>query len=351
MSGGGTSPDVDVLVVGGGPIGLAVAIEACLAGLRALVVEPRAAPIDKACGEGLMPGAVTALANLGVHPTGHALSGITYIAGDRIADHAFESGEGLGVRRTSLHRALTLRAEELGVEFALGRADGVVQDADSVTAAGIRASWLMACDGLHSAVRRATGLERPARTGSRRRYGIRRHFALEPWSDRVEVHWGQRAEAYVTPVADGVVGVALLGPPHRDYEASLDAFPDLRARLRGAECLGPPLGAGPMLQRATARTVGRVRLVGDAAGYVDALTGEGIRVGLAQAAAAIRTLEPDVERSGASYERAWALATRDYRLITASLLAVARSPLRRGIVPVSAAIPGLYGNVVERLAR
>ena len=105
MSGAAASTDVDVLVVGGGPIGLAAAIEARLAGLSALVVEPRAAPIDKACGEGLTPGAVTALARLGVHPVGHAIRGITYIAGDRMADHAYRYGDGLGVRRTALHEA------------------------------------------------------------------------------------------------------------------------------------------------------------------------------------------------------------------------------------------------------
>jgi len=155
----------------------------------------------------------------------------------------------------------------------------------------------------------------------------------------------------VTPLAEGVVGVALLGPPRGDFETGLAAFPDVQSRLGEAVRLGPALGAGPMLQRTRARTAGRVRLVGDAGGYVDALTGEGIRVGLAQAAAAIATLGPEVPRSSASYERAWVTATRDYRLITGGLLAVARSPLRRSIVPVSAAIPGMYGTFVERVAR
>ena len=102
-----------------------MAIEARLAGLRALVVEPRASPIDKACGEGLMPGAVTALARLGVHPTGHVLSGITYIAGDRTADHAFSDGEGLGVREPPCTRRSSTRAAELGVEFLAAKVDAV----------------------------------------------------------------------------------------------------------------------------------------------------------------------------------------------------------------------------------
>ena len=248
-------------------------------------------------------------------------------------------------------RRLGARAAELGVEFLAAKVDTVDQDPNGVTASGVRAQWLLACDGLHSTVRRATGLELPARPGRSRRYGVRRHFGLEPWGDRIEVHWGQRAEAYVTPVAEGIVGVALLGSPHLDFDAGLDAFPELRARLAGAASLGPTLGAGPLLQRTRARTAGRVRLVGDAGGYVDALTGEGIRVGLAQAAGAVATLGPDVAISSASYERVWAAATRDYRLITKGLLTVARSPLRRAIVPVSATIPGLFATVVERVAR
>ncbi|WP_426595062.1 NAD(P)/FAD-dependent oxidoreductase [Cellulomonas sp. McL0617] len=351
MSGARTRPDVDVLVAGGGPVGLAVAIEARLAGLRTVVVEPRTTPIDKACGEGLMPGAVAALARLGVHPAGHPLTGIRYLSGDRAADHLFTGATGLGVRRTALHLALAIRAEELGVEVLAGKVDTVAQDAGSVTAAGIRAAWLMACDGLHSTVRRQLGLDRPARAAHRRRYGIRRHYRVAPWTDLVEVHWGRHVEAYVTPVAPDVVGVALLGPPHHDYDRSLDSFPDLRRHLGAAPTLGPPRGAGPLLQRTSARTAGRVRLVGDASGYVDALTGEGVRVGLAQATAAVRTLGPDVDRSSAEYEKAWTAATRDYRLITSGLVAAAGSPLRRSIVPLAAAAPGLYGGIVERLAR
>jgi len=346
-------PAIDLLVVGGGPVGLAVAIEGRLAGLSVVVVEPRATPVDKACGEGLMPGAVAALARLEVHPAGHPLTGIRYVAGDRSVDHLFTRAAGLGVRRTTLHLALAIRAEELGVEVVTGKVDTVTQDGESVAAAGITARWLMACDGLHSTVRRQVGLGRApsARGKGDRRYGVRRHYQVAPWSDLVEVHWGRHVEAYVTPVSDTVVGIAMLGPAHYDYERSLDAFPVLRRHLGQAPTLGPPRGAGPLLQRTRHRTAGRVRLVGDASGYVDALTGEGVRVGLAQAAAAVRTLGDDVARSNAAYERAWSAATRDYRLLTSGLVAAASSPLRRSIVPLAAASPRLYGGIVERLAR
>jgi flavin-dependent dehydrogenase len=342
--------DADLLVIGGGPVGLAVAIEGRLAGLSVIVVEPRTTPVDKACGEGLMPGAVAALTRLGVHPDGHTLSGIRYLRGTVVADHPFAVAPGLGVRRTVLHAALARRAHELGALVVTARGGAVEQDESSVWCAGIRGRWLLACDGLHSTVRRQVGLAVHRRTAGRR-FGVRRHFRVQPWTDRVEVHWGRFVEAYVTPVADDVVGVALLGPARHDFDSTLETFGALRRHLGDAQTLGPARGAGPLHQQTRRRTAGRVRLVGDASGYVDALTGEGVRVGLAQARAAVATLEEDVHRSNAAYEKAWTAATRDYRLLTSGLIAAAASPLRRGIVPLAAAAPGLYGAVVERLAR
>ncbi|WP_298457094.1 NAD(P)/FAD-dependent oxidoreductase [uncultured Cellulomonas sp.] len=344
-TGWGTGPDTDVLVVGGGPVGLAAAIEARLAGLDVVLVEPRPGPVDKACGEGLMPGSVRALDRLGVHPEGHPLLGVRYLDPTRRVTHLFRGTAGRGVRRTALHGALAARAAELGVHRHEARVTDLEQTDGAVTAAGVRARWLLGCDGLHSTVRRLAGLEAPAR--GPRRYGIRRHFRLAPWADVVEVHWGPRAEAYVTPVGDGLVGVALLGPPRTDFATTLAGFPDLAARLAGAEPDGPVRGAGPLLQRTWARTRGRVRLVGDASGYVDALTGEGMRVGFAQAAAAVATLDDPPER----YERAWAASTRDYRYLTSGLVTAATSPARRGIVPLATRAPAVFGAVVERLAR
>jgi flavin-dependent dehydrogenase len=341
--------DTEVLVVGGGPIGLAAAIEARLAGLTVTVVEPRTAPIDKACGEGLMPGSLAALARLGVDPPGHRIVGISYRDGRRPADHEFASGAGRGVRRTTLHTALLARSVELGVEHVMGRVGIVTDSPGMVEAAGVRARWLLACDGLHSTVRRRSGLQVPAeRSGPLQvppRYGLRRHFRVPAWTDFVEVHWSRTTEAYVTPVADDLVGVALLGPRGLDYDVALQAFPELTGRLSGAEPAGPVRGAGPLRQRSVKRTIGNIRLVGDASGYVDALTGEGLRVGFAQASAAIGHIDDPV-----GYERAWAHVTRDYWLLTTGLIAWATSPARGAIVPVARRAPAVFGRVVDVLA-
>lgn len=354
---------IDVLVAGGGPIGLAAAIEARLAGLTVTVVEPRSGPIDKACGEGLMPGAVAALARLGVDPAGHVLTGISYQDRTRRVDHGFRHGSGRGVRRTVLHAALGERAHELGVHLVPGRVDSLDQDAEAVTASlggpgladgptgDIRARWMLGADGLHSTVRELAGLAAPPRHA--RRFGLRRHFAVAPWNDLVEVHWtrvpgGGPAEVYVTPVGAAEVGVAVLGPQHTDYDEAVFSIPHLAARLDGADLTTTTRGAGPLRQRTRSRTAGRVLLVGDASGYVDAITGEGIRVGLAQVRAAIDCI---VAGDPGRYEHAWREATRDYRMLTSGLVALGNSPLRRAIVPAARSLPGVYGAIVERLAR
>ena len=336
----------DLLVAGGGPVGLAVAIEARLAGLTVALVEPRAGAIDKACGEGLMPGALPLLQRLGLDPDGMPLAGVSYRSGSRRADHRFRSGAGRGVRRTTLHTALAARAHELGVERVEGRIDSIAQDATSVTAAGRTASWLIAADGLHSTVRRLVGLERPAR--GLKRYGLRRHYAVAPWSDLIEVHWTPRAELYVTPVAADTVGIAVLGPAKTDLDDVIASVPELAARLAGRQFVSELRGAGPLRQRTAARTAGRVLLAGDASGYVDAITGEGLRLGLDQARLAVAAVAAD---DPARYEREWRRSTRDFRVLTDGLVRAASSPLRGAIVPAASRLPGLYGAIVERLAR
>ena len=341
-------PDADVLIVGSGPVGLVAAIEARMAGLSVITIEPRTGPIDKACGEGVMPGAVAALQRLGVHPAGRVISGFRYQDARRSVKYRFRGSAGLGVRRTTLHAALSARAAELGVETVAGSVREVEQDEDGVRAAGVHGSWLLGADGLHSAVRRLVGLERAAAVSASRRYGQTRHFQIAPWTDVVEVHWGSSAEVYVTPVADDLVGVAVLGTRGVRYADALAGVPTLAERLDGAEAEAPVRGSGPLRQRTRARTAGRVLLVGDASGYVDALTGEGLRVGFAQAAAAIEAIRAG---DAAHYERQWRIRTRDFRALTGGLLALATSPLRPGIVPVAAAAPVLFGAAIERLAR
>ncbi len=309
--------DADLIVCGAGPAGLASALHAARAGLEVVVFDPRASPIDKACGEGLMPGAVRELDALGVTLNGSPLGGIRYTDGRTQAEARFRRGPGRGVRRTELQTALMDAVAAAGVTMRPERVDSISQDDASVQAGGLRARYLIAADGLHSPIRRQLGLDRPS--GADPRWGLRQHFAIEPWTDLVEVHWGARSEAYVTPVGPQLVGVALLGSDRAPFAEALQAFPALRERLPldlgdGASTVR---GAGPLRQRVAARMAGRVLLVGDASGYVDALTGEGIAVSLACARAAIDCI---VDGTPARYEQRWRALSRRYRLITESLL-------------------------------
>ncbi|WP_197378543.1 NAD(P)/FAD-dependent oxidoreductase [Mycolicibacterium mengxianglii] len=335
-----TGFDADVLVVGGGPGGLGVALHARAHGLSVIVAEPRESPIDKACGEGLMPGGLAALADLGVDPAGMPFRGIAYSDGTRRAQACFRNGVGRGVRRTTLHAALVDRAKEVGTVWVSAKVTSVAQDADGVSAAGIRARYLVGADGLHSAVRRSVGITSVA--GRPRRVGLRTHYTVPVWSDFVEVHWSPRGEAYVTPVEPNLVGVAILSSERAD----LSCFPWLQARLEGA-AHGRERGCGPLRQVVSRRVAGRVLLVGDAAGYEDALTGEGMSLAVKQAAAAVAAIATD---RPADYEKDWHRITRRYRLLTRALVLGTATPFgKRAIVPSAAAVPAAFGLAVNTL--
>ncbi|MGA7463833.1 MAG: NAD(P)/FAD-dependent oxidoreductase [Mycobacterium sp.] len=337
---------IDLLVVGGGPAGLATAIHGARAGLDVAVVERRRGSVDKACGEGLMPHTLRHLERLAVYPYGKPIRGISYWDGEQHVDAKFRPGNGRGVRRTVLHGALIDAAVEAGVEIHHDEIRGISQDADSVRAGRWQARYLAAADGLHSPIRRSLGLEQPS-TGARR-WGIRRHVQTAPWSDHVEVHWALGAEAYVTPVADDCVGIALLTSQRGGFDCHLEKFPALRDRIAGHPH-EPDRAAGPLRQKVSNRTAGRVLLVGDAAGYVDALTGEGL--GLAFGAAEL-LVDCVLANRTEDYDRCWRQLTRRYRLLTAALLqASAYAPARSRIVPAAVAMPTAFTRIVNLLAQ
>lgn len=341
----------DVAIVGGGPAGLATAIAAAEHGLSVVVLERRPEAPDKACGEGILPPGVTALERLGVLsflPPGGSrrFAGVRFVQEDgAAAEVRLPSGGGLGVRRTVLVDAMARRARDAGVAIrhrcAVSAFERRHDTAALATSHGtVEARIVVAADGLHSRLRRMAALDGPV--ARRRRFGVRRHFALRPWTDFVEVHVDALAEAYVTPVSDGVVNVnvawedgAVCRPT---LETLLERFPALAARLAGAAAVSDVSGAGPMACAALHRTADRLVLVGDAGGFLDSISGDGLSMAF-NSALLLGPLLPGAIRRGAtqrslrSYERGAASMFRRYRAVTNGLLWLARHPsVRRPLV-------------------
>jgi flavin-dependent dehydrogenase len=272
-------PDTDVLVVGGGPAGLAAAIAARRKGFSVAVVDAAVPPIDKACGEGLMPDALKALAELGVEipaGTGVPFRGIRFIGEDVSFAADFPAGSGLALRRTALHQILADAAAQAGVELHWGTPSGELSD--------VKSRWIIGADGHASRVRKWAGLDRWRRV--RERLGFRVHYQIVPWTDHVEVYWHPEFQMYVAAVAADQVMVAVLcHDPQVRVEEALESFPDLRDRLGNAPRTTMERGGISATRRLWVVTQGSVALIGDASGSVDAITGEGLGLAFRQSLA------------------------------------------------------------------
>ena len=352
----------DVVIVGGGPAGLAAAIGGASRGLRVMVLEKRNWPLDKACGEGLMPSGLRALDRLGAlalidRTESSPFAGVRYVQEDgSFAEARFVGQGGLGIRRTALTAALAQRADDLGVilrPHTKVRGFRLLGDRVSMRVDGepIEARLLVAADGLASPLRHCAGLDLP--TTAPRRFGVRQHFRCPAFSPFVEVHFADGVEAYVTPAGAVRVGVAFLWDvgklrKHLLIEELLDSFPAIRERLRGASPDSEPRGAGPLFRAVRTRTADRFVLLGDAAGYVDAITGEGLSLAF-HCAEALAAILPSALARGAGrealrpYEEESARAYRRYSLVARGVLGLSRHPsLRHAIVRLLGRQPWLF---------
>lgn len=279
----------DVFVIGGGPSGLGAAIAARQQGLRVVVADGAKPPIDKACGEVLMPDAITALERLGVTvpaAEAYSLRGVRFLSSGLCAETVFPSNSsGLSIRRTTLHRIMTERAAALGADLLWQRTvTGISRQNVQLGEHSIGARWIVGADGANSRVRRWANLEAQSRSGLR--YAFRRHYRVSPWTDRMEIYWGKRVQGYATAVSNEQVCVAVASrDPGLRLEESLSALPELSARLRGAETVSAERGSVTANRKLKRVWRGNVALIGDASGTVDAITGEGLGLSFSQAVA------------------------------------------------------------------
>lgn len=273
---------------------MAAAIHGALAGLRVLVFDNAGIDFDKPCGEGLMPLALKRLGMLGVIiPESYPLTGIHYLLpgkGEmkRIEATFVEGHCGIGVRRKVLRRAMWERALALGVEIQEETVRSVMNLNHGIRVNERTSDYLVVAEGLHSQTTRKLNLLRPR--SKKNRFGVRQHFQVRPWSNFVEVWWGDFFEIYVTPVAPEVINIALLSERPISLKQALDAFPILKEKLATVSTLDKIAGAGPLLHRTSKKRQGRILLAGDAAGFIDAMTGEGNTLALGSGMAASQAI-------------------------------------------------------------
>lgn len=350
---------VDVVVVGGGPAGAAAAAGLARRGAAVVLVEASEHPRPKACAEYASPRIVEELARIGLLPeawrqTAVPLDGMELHAGGhrvriasadrrgrrsawgldrtrfdaRLAEHASASGATV-LERTKTTGLLHERGRVAGVR--LTRPDGRDET--------LRADWVIGADGARSNVARMAGVE--ARLRVPRRLGLVAHYEpIEGLADHGEMHAAHGWYVGLAPVSGALnVGMALpmdpAGPAEARWARAIAGLPAVAERLAGARRIGPIRGAAPIGHRVT-RTAGPGwLLVGDAAGFVDPFTGEGIHRALrgARAAADAIAAGGDVAARYAD-ERRRAFAAKS-----------ALSWLVQGFL----AVPGLLGHAVGRL--
>ena len=334
----GQAVECDAVVVGAGPAGSATANLLASNGHRVIAVDRARFPRPKACAEYVSPGAVAILEQLGALAalapgTGRRLDGM-HIRAPRGGCYSVRyqvdgrPRQAFSISRTDLDLALVQTARDRGATIWEGfRATELLRDGSTVRgvagvdASGnqtmVRARLVVGADGPHSMVAAGLGLSRVVRWP--RRLGLVAHVAGVRWPEGMGQMWvGRNGYLGAAPVADDVVSVGLVRPIPRctlgaastALEAGLREYPELASRLSAGERVGPVRGMGP-LAHAVRRTAGPgFLLVGDAAGFLDPFTGEGIYRAVRGAQIAAEVAGPGLSRGqgpvdvSASYERA-----------------------------------------------
>ena len=179
------------------------------------------------------------------------------------------------------------------------------------------------------------------------------------------MHWSDGLEAYVTPIAKNEIVVAFLwdrrrfgkpAPGEAAWASLMARFPSLEARLRSASTTSEPAGVGPLEQSASRCYQQGVLLIGDAAGYVDAITGEGISLGLSIATALPELLKHSLRDSTGvvstdalrSVERAFRPAFRQHQRLTRAVLWLSRRPwLAERVIGMLGREPALFQHFLS----
>jgi geranylgeranyl reductase family protein len=330
----------DVVVVGGGPAGSALAVFLRQQGRSVMLLDEARFPRDKVCGESVSPGAWRLLEALDAAPAlralePHPLRGMALWAPDgtafqgeyRAADHGF------ALTRQELDHALLERARAAGVAVREGvrvtdllYRDGAVCGVVCENGNGperLDARLVAGADGRRSVVARKLGLlrEHPRL----RKFAVRGHWeGMAGLEERGEMHVGGGGYCGIAPLSRSRANVAFVldaremraagGRLETFYRATLRRWPHVAERLAGARLLAPPRAVGPLALVARRVSAPGALLVGDSAGFYDPFTGEGVTLALRSAELAAETAGRAL-RTGAcdlsDYDRQRDAATRE----------------------------------------
>jgi flavin-dependent dehydrogenase len=315
--------------------------------MRVIVADCDRPPIDKACGEGLMPDGRAALRALGIELSpaeGFPFRGIRFISDRHSVAASFPNGNAIGLRRTALHRIMVDHAGGAGVDLRWGtHVSGISGRGVWVDGEFVSSRWIVGADGASSRVRAWAGLDH--RTRDSRRFGFRRHYRVAPWTDCMEIYWGPKCQVYITPVArDEVCAVAMSRDPHLRLNEVMARIPEIATRLRGAESVTTERGALSVSRRLRSVYAGNVVLTGDASGSVDAITGEGLCLSFKQAAALAEALSSD---NLEAYQSAHRRFSRRPLIMADLMLSLdVSSRLRGGAVQVLSTVPAIFDKML-----
>ncbi len=313
-----------------------------------ILLDARTPPIDKPCGEGILPQGVAALKTLGIPlstDSGLPFQGISFVDEDHSARADFVGATGFSVRRVSLHRFLVNHASEAGVEFRWGaRVLRFANDCVATANEKLSYRWLIGADGQNSQVRKWAGLE--PRKARRKRFGFCSHFQVAPWSDVAEVHWTSGCQIFITPMMGREVGVAVLSrDPGLRLAGALPRFPLLARKLQGATPTTKESGDTTSLRILPAVTKARVALVGDASGTVDAVTGHGLSLSFQQAIDLAEAMKQD---DLSHYQRAYTrIATVPITMTRLMLLMGGNDWIRRRCIRLFQQSPALFSRMLS----
>jgi flavin-dependent dehydrogenase len=340
-------------------------------GLRVELFERARFPREKPCGEGLMPGGVAVLRRLGLAEQlgGAPFHGVRYHFAGRVAGGPFptalgETPVGLGFRRGELDKSLfEAAAATRGVTAHTGtQVEAAILDRGRVVGlraggADVRAPLVVAADGVRSRLRHQLGLDVAPR---RRRVGMRVHFQLAPGHQQppwVDVFVARGYELYVTPLPRNELLVAALTEPRMIAQPAPQQLrewvaqpPELAERLEGAQQLTPLQGVFPLGARARRGYGPGIVLLGDAAGFIDPVTGGGMSQALMTAELLAAYAARGVERCDEwlpEFDRRRRAMLRDYERLTRAMLWLTQFPaLANSVLRGVTAVPGLFSHLV-----